>query len=230
MCRTGKIFRPVVDGRRLSFELVGARRRNSVYRDRETGTWWYQANGRAVVGPLSGAELPELLTDQMTLESWLDLYPDSLVLQPDPDAAEGYTLFGFDGFDERRDDPEEPEARRWVVGVEHGGEAVAYHWSLLSERRWVEDEVGGLPLAVHLAEDLVSFRVWDRRLDGRVLAFDWDAEAGAPRESGSGSRLGLDGVLRGGELEGRVLAPVNASQEYWHSFEYFSNGRLYTPF
>jgi hypothetical protein len=51
MCRTGKIFRPVVGGRELSFDLVGALRFNSVYEDRETGSWWYQANGRAAAGP-----------------------------------------------------------------------------------------------------------------------------------------------------------------------------------
>lgn len=230
MCRTGKIFRPEVDGRRLHFDLVGARRRNSVYEDRETGSWWYQASGRAAVGPLAGARLPELLTDQMTLESWLALYPDSLVLQPDPAAADGYTLFGFDGIDERRDDPELPEGRRWVVGVEHGDEAVAYPWSLLAEKRWIEGEVGGLPVGIHLADDLISFRAWDRRLDDRVLEFEPDPETGSPHEKETGSRLGLDGVLRGGELDGRALAPVNASQEYWSSFEYFSGGELYGSF
>lgn len=228
MCRTGKVFRPLADGRRLHFELLGAVRFNSTYRDLETGSWWYQANGRAVVGPLAGERLVELRADQTTLGRWLELYPESLVLQPDPGASEGYKLFGFDTFDEKRSDPERPEGWRWVVGIEHSGVARAYPWALLGERRLLQDSVGELPVAIHLSADLVSHRVWDRRLDGRVLELELDPESDRLLDRASGSSFGFDGVAVGGELAGRSLVPVPSTVEYWHSFENFSRAELYT--
>jgi len=227
MCRTGKIFRPVVDGQHLSFDLLGAVRYNSIYEDRETGTWWYQANGRAAVGPLAGEVLPELYSDQMTLERWLELHPESQVLQPDPAAAEGYTMFNFDKIDEKRSNPKLAPGWQWVLGVVHGDAARAYPWALLSEKRLIEDEIAGLPVAVHLHDDLISYRVWDRQLDGRVLDLELSEEGDLLVDAASGSSFGYDGVARGGELEGLELEPVQATLEYWHSFEYFSGGELY---
>lgn len=228
MCRTGKVFRPTVDGRPLHFDLLGAIRYNSTYRDVETGSWWYQANGRAITGPLAGKRLTELRADQMPLGRWLELHPDSLVLQPDPAASEGYKMFGFDTLDEKRSDPERPQGWQWVVGIEHGGVARAYLWSLLAERRLVQDTVGELPVAIHLSGDLVSHRVWDRRLDGRVLDFKLDTESDRLIDDASGSSFGFDGVAVDGELAGRSLTPVLSTVEFWHSFENFSNAELYT--
>jgi hypothetical protein len=224
MCRTGRAFRPRAAGRELTFDLVGAYRYNSVYADRETGSWWYQANATAAAGPLAGQRLPELLVDQMTLGEWLALHPESLVFQPDPGAAEGYRMFGFDGFDGRREDPGRGERWQWVVGVVHGGAARAYPWSVLARDRLLLDELGGLALALHLRADGISHRVWDRRVDGAPLALELDAAADTLLDPGSGTRFGFDGVGRGGALAGRRLRQVPATLEFRHSFAGFSAG------
>lgn len=227
MCRTGKVFRPLAGGKHLHFELLGAIHFNSTYRDVETGSLWYQANGRAVAGPLAGERLAELRVDMMPLGRWLELHPDSLVLQPDPAASDGYTMYGFDTLDERRSDPERPEGWQWVVGIEHGEVARAYRWSYLAENRLVEDTVGDLPVAVHLSADLVSHRVWDRRLDDRVLDLELDPENDRLLDRASGSSFGFDGTASEGELAGRSLTPVASTVELRHSFERFSGGVLY---
>ena len=47
-----------VDGQTLTFENSGALWRDMlVMRDRETGTYWTPANGRALYGPLAGKTL-----------------------------------------------------------------------------------------------------------------------------------------------------------------------------
>jgi hypothetical protein len=229
MCRTGKAFRPRAAGRELTFDLVGAFRYNSVYADRETGSWWYQANGTAVAGPLAGERLPELRVDQMTLAEWLALHPESRVFQPDPAATEGYTMFDFDRFDVRREEPERGERWQWVVGVVHGGAARAYPWSVLARDRLLQDDLGGLPLAIHLRADGVSHRVWDRRIDGVPLGLELDREADLLLDPASGTRFGFDGVGRDGALDGRRLRQVAATLEYRHSFEGFSGGEPWEP-
>ncbi len=42
MCRTARVFSPVVGGHLQHFRLVGARHWNAIVEDEETGTWWYQ--------------------------------------------------------------------------------------------------------------------------------------------------------------------------------------------
>ena len=51
--------------------------------DVRTGSWWRQANGEAVAGPLKGTMMEELPSRQVSLRQWLQLYPHSLVMQAD---------------------------------------------------------------------------------------------------------------------------------------------------
>ena len=223
MCRTGKVFSPLVNGEKISFELVGAIRYNSVYRDVETDTIWYQANGKAAIGPMAGARLNEYRTDQVTLDEWLKLFPDSLVFQPDPDATPGYSLFGFDTWDERRSDDTELPEFRWVVGVEHGDRSCAYEWAQLRSAGLLQDTIDELPIAIRLADDGISYRVWDRRLEGVTLELS-PGQDGTMVHVPTNSSFGADGVGQVGALKGAQLQPVAATVEFAHSFQTFSNG------
>lgn len=51
VCRTGRVFSPVVDGRAEMFRLVGMDHFNAMLEDKTTGSWWRQATGDAVAGP-----------------------------------------------------------------------------------------------------------------------------------------------------------------------------------
>ena len=81
VCRTGRVFDPTVRGKIEDFRLVGMDHYNAMFEDYSTKSWWRQANGEAIAGPLKGEKLRELPSRQMTLASWLALYPNSLVLQ-----------------------------------------------------------------------------------------------------------------------------------------------------
>ena len=227
MCRTGKVFSPMVNGETMEFELIGAIQYNSIYRDVGTGSIWYQANGRAAMGPMAGERLSEIRVDQMTLEQWLNLFPDSLVLQPDSAATSGYGLFGFDTWDERRSDESALPEFRWVVGVIHGNQACAYQWAQLRAAGLLQDSVDGLPIAVRLAPDGISYRVWDRRLNGETLQLSPGAN-GTMLHIPSNSLFAADGVGQGGLYAGQQLQPVAATVEFAHSFQNFSGGE-YCP-
>jgi hypothetical protein len=211
----------------MDFELVGAIKLNSIYRDTKTGSLWYQANGRAAVGPMAGERLNEYRADQVTLDQWLNLFPDSLVLQPDAEAESSYLRFRLDNWDERRSDDTKPPEFRWVVGVTLGDEACAYPWAELRAAELLQASVGGQPIAVRLAPDGISVRVWDRRLNGMTLELSPAAD-GTMLHAASNSVFDANGVGQSGTLVGEQLDPVSASIEYAHSFQNFSGGK-YCP-
>jgi hypothetical protein len=84
VCRTGRVFSPVIGGKTETFRLVGMDHFNAMLEDRTTGSWWRQANGEAITGERKGTKLPELPMVQVTLKQWLAMYPNSLVMQGDP--------------------------------------------------------------------------------------------------------------------------------------------------
>ena len=90
MCRTGRVYSPVVNGKLQAFRLVGARHYNAVIEDADTKSWWYQATGEAVTGELKGSQLKDIDFEQMPLKTWLQRHPTSLILQPDSAYLEEY--------------------------------------------------------------------------------------------------------------------------------------------
>ncbi|MEP6494580.1 MAG: DUF3179 domain-containing (seleno)protein, partial [bacterium] len=60
VCRTGRVFDPLVGGKSESFRLVGMDHFNAMFEDKTTGSWWRQATGQAVAGPMKGKALVEL--------------------------------------------------------------------------------------------------------------------------------------------------------------------------
>jgi len=71
-----------VNGRVLHFYLAGINNQNFLMRDRETGTWWQQITGKAIYGPLQGAALELVLSDELTFGQWRSESPGGKVLAP----------------------------------------------------------------------------------------------------------------------------------------------------
>lgn len=224
MCRTGRVYSPVIDGVPQKFRLVGARHYNAVIEDEQTGTWWYQASGRAAVGPRSGRQLEALAHEQTTLRAWTAAHPETTILQPDPAFASDYADLA--GYDRRR--PPSPEGadprwsrRSWIVGLVVGDTAKAYPWDDLVSRRAVGDTVGGVPVLLTVEEDSMSFHAFRRDIDGEALTFTAEPGGKAMIDDKTGSRWSLRGECLSGKLAGRTLTPVQAHQEYWHSWKTF---------
>lgn len=220
VCRTGRVFTPVVEGQVERFRLVGMDQFNAMFEDETTGSWWRQANGEAIAGSRKGTTLPEIPSVQVTLKRWLSLHPTTLVMQGDSaftdDYAKDYTyergtsrkqLTGTDTLSWRD--------KSWVVGISLNDKSKAYDWNRLRRERSVNDEVGGVPIVLVLASDNESFFAFQRPDAGTRFALRGDSlvsEVSAYDLSGHGPT-------------GR-LTPLVASQEFWHSWRSFQPGTL----
>jgi hypothetical protein len=196
---------------------------NAMFEDVTTHSWWRQATGEAVAGPLEGARLPVITASQLSLRKWLDLHPDSLVMQPDTASEENYDSEGrFERGkskgDLTRTDPGSWKEKSWVVGVEVGTVSKAYDWNRLKSKRIINDVIGQVPVVVVLSTDDNSFAAfrrpetsWEFTLKGDVLsAHDQHYDLGG-RNLGSTSR---------------PLEALGAHQEFWHSWRTFHPGTL----
>jgi hypothetical protein len=215
VCRTGRVFVPVVDGKPETFRLVGMDHFNAMFEDEATGSWWRQANGEAIVGPSKGKTLAELPSRQVTLAQWLALHPASLIMQADTTLADEYSKdFDYETGQSRKKltgtDTASWHDKSWVVGVTVAGESKAYDWNRLKREHVVNDVVGGKPIVVALAADTVSFFAFARPDTATRFALRRDSLA-----AGSAS-YALTGVGPNG-----ALVPVDASQEFWHSWRTF---------
>lgn len=226
VCRTGRVFSPIVKGKPETFRLVGMDHFNAMFEDATTKSWWQQATGYAIAGPLKGTALQEMPSTQMPLAVWLRNYPQSLVMQPDTLFKKNYAdLKGYDngtiksGLEKR--DSLSWKNKSWVIGVLNGNEAKAYDWNELSEKRLIQDSLKGLPLLVVMENDTVSFHVYKREVNGRTLQFENAGNDSLISDKETGSKWNFDGICVQGNFAGEKLQRVPAYNEFWHSWRTF---------
>lgn len=226
VCRTGRAFSPVVNGKVETFRLVGMDHFNAMFEDATTKSWWRQATGVAITGPLKGTALKELPSHQTTLSVWLREHPSSAIMQPDTLFTRQYAdLALYDngtikGGLERRDSLSW-KPKSWVIGIDQNNAAKAYDWNQLVREKWIQDSLPGLPLLISLEKDKVNFHVWDRTVNGKVLQFDQAPSADELTDRDTHSTWNSDGLCVDGALKGNKLQPVQAYQEFWHSWQTF---------
>ncbi|GAB4028378.1 DUF3179 domain-containing (seleno)protein [Spirosoma gilvum] len=225
VCRTGRVFSPLVRGEAAEFRLVGMDHFNAMFEDSRTGTWWRQATGEAVVGPLRGKALMPLSSRQMTLREWAHEYPNTHVLQADPAFADEFKSMrtydkGLSKGKLTRRDSASWHPKSWVIGVEHAGLSKAYDWNQLQNSRMVNDVVGGEPILLAMSPDSASFGAWSRRMGVQTLTFHYANRQLTDQETKS--VWTWRGHCTAGPLKGRRLAAMpKAYQEFWHSWRSF---------
>lgn len=220
VCRTGRVFEPTVDGKPEVFRLVGMDHFNAMFEDGETGSWWRQANGEAIAGPLKGKMLPELASTQTSLSQWLKLHPNSKVMQPDPvyqakyDSMSRYES-GRGKSTLTKTDTVSWKDKSWVVGIQAGGKAKAFDWNRLKKERIINSEVGTTPVALVLGADNNSFFAFDKGIN----------EAFTVRNDTIFTKTSTHDLL-GKRVTGTGddLKRINAYQEFWHSWRTFHPG------
>lgn len=218
VCRTGRVFEPVVDGEPEQFRLVGMDHFNAMFEDATTGSWWRQATGEAITGQRKGKSLNELPSEQVTLVQWLAMYPNSLVMQPDATFEEKYKgmLTYEDGkgkSDLTRTDSLSWKDKSWVVGIAVGNRSKAFDWNRLKKEHLIHDTIGNQPVLVVLASDRKSFFAFERPDVNSQFSLKKDTLwLGTQAFSLNGKSVNTDAP---------ALTKVNAYQEFWHSWQTF---------
>ena len=213
-----------MNGRVLHFYLAGINNQNFLMRDRETGTWWQQITGKALYGPLQGAALELILSDELTFGQWRIESPSGQVLAPvakytkeydpnwEPDVARLPVVISFPGT--------ELKSRDVVIGVAVKGAARAYPWETFAKQSPILDRVNGTPLLVVLGPDGKSFRVFVARIDGKDAEFFLQAEAPEKKDwamldTTTASQWNFQGCAISGAAQGKCLDRIPALKDYW---------------
>jgi hypothetical protein len=226
VCRTGRVFSPMVNGKVEEFRLVGMDHFNAMFEDATTKSWWRQATGEAIAGKLKGTQLTELPSTQMRLGEWMALYPNSEVLQPDSNFKKQYAgLKGYDdgtikGSLEHRDSLSW-KMKSWVIGVSTKGKSKAYDWNQLVKQKMLSDSVAGESIILTLEPNEKTFYVLNRSVNGQVLQFMAGASPGLMEDTQTHSTWKLNGDCTAGLLQGKQLQRMQAYQEFWHSWKSF---------
>lgn len=226
MCRTGRVYDPVIDGKEQTFRLVGARHYNAIIEDEHTGSWWYQATGDAAVGPQKGKKLAEMPYEQMTLGAWLTKYPATQIMQPDKIYMDDYIdLKDYDhkqsvDKDSTLKNKDSLVKKSWMIGIISNGKPKAYDWRHLVKKRVLNDDFNGTPLVIAIEEDFQSFHTWSSMVDGKALHFIMDAEK-CLRDKETSSLWDWTGTCIDGAHKGKKLGNIQGYQEYWRSWKQF---------
>ena len=222
VCRTGRAWKPIVRGQPETFRLVGMDHFNAMFEDSLTKSWWRQATGECIAGPLKGDLLDEVPSQQSTLKEFAARYPKGLVFQPDNHFTEEYA--GLKDYDEgtmvsslEGRDTASWQPKSWVVGVVHNGQARAYDWNDAVERIVIGDTLGGDTIEVLMFEGNQSFGVYKRWWHrDQFNEFVGQPSRPIPKDSAMASHI--DSLT------------VPAFQEFWHSWRTFHpNTTRYTP-
>ncbi len=218
-----------MNGRVLHFYLAGINNQNFLMRDKETGTWWQQITGKAIYGPLRGAKLELVLSDELTFGEWRNESPHGQVLAPvakykkdyepnwEPEVAKLPVVISFPGT--------QLKSRDIVVGLTVAGAARAYPWEAFAKQSPVLDRINGTPLLLVLGPDGKSFRVFVSRIDGRDAEFflqgDDSADTSAENkawtlvDATTASQWNFQGCATSGPAKGKCLDQIPALKDYW---------------
>ena len=225
VCRTGRVFDPIIKGQPETFRLVGMDHFNAMFEDESTGSWWRQATGEAIIGPRRGEVLGEIPAQHLTLAEWAAEHPNTLVMQPDPAfKTQTDSLARYDSGTRRSKltgrDSASWKPKSWVVGVVAGGSSKAFDWNELVKKKVINGGVGTQSVVLTIAPDNKSFRVFSRAVAGRTLTF-LSISDGQFTDRETGSSWSRAGRATAGPMAGQQLASVRAYQEFWHSWRSF---------
>ena len=223
VCRTGRVYEPLVNGRPEKFRLVGMDHFNAMFEDETTKSWWRQVSGEAITGKLKGQQLPEVFSTQTSLTDWLQLNPNSLIMQADPNFIKSYdSSFKFESGASKSKltgtDSLSWNDKSWVIGVKTGKDTKAYDWNQLKKEKIIQDKIGTTPVLIVLSKNDKSFFAFQRPNENSIFNLRDDTllfDNHKYRIDGKG----IDTIFS--------LKPLPAFQEFWHSWRTFNPGTLH---
>lgn len=217
------------DGRATTFGTSGKLyNSNLVMYDRATKSLWPQLLGVAVSGERKGQRLRELpLAVTTTFGRWKARYPETLVLSKETGHIRTYGLWPYGDYDTSSGIifPVTPTDERFhpkkvVVGVRHGGEALAIPKQEFASRRVANVELGGTGLVALHDGALDTVRLLTRATSKGEVRFALRGDAVVDEETGS--RWSPEGRATAGELANAALERIGAYDVMWFAWFAFN--------
>lgn len=161
---------------------------NALYFDRETESLWSQTLGRAVAGPVAGAQLDLLPTTLTTWGEWQERHPETLLLAEETGYTRNYDMdaYAYYGTTDRLMFPmnhsdERLKVKERILGVQVDGVYKAYPYTELAkaENQITLDMVNGQEVSIEFVPLAQAAYVTD--LEGNPLPsasmywFSWSA-------------------------------------------------------
>jgi hypothetical protein len=251
LCYSAIAFERTLDGEPVTFGVSGLLRHSDlVMYDRKTETLWQQFTGEAIAGTLAGQTLDLVSSQIVSFRQFAESYPDAPVLSRETGHRRPYgqnPYAGYDDVDSRPFAYDGPTDNRLppkekVVAVSVGDTHKGYPHSVTKEKRVVHDAMNDTPLVVFHAPGAVSALdarrisqskedgttgVFDRRVDGRTLTFQYDGE-GRFTDDETGSVWTVTGRAVEGPLKGTQLDRVQHGNYFAFSwFAFRPNATVY---
>ncbi len=231
LCASGVVFDRRIEGETHVFGNTSALYQNDlVMIDHETGSYWFQTGGEAVIGPLSGTRLKPLPSVMMPWSDWLALHPDTLVLSRDQGFGAPSSRYDRDPFGAY---PQSVDAGRFpfpvdeerisgrlrlseiVLSVQVGETEKAYPIGRIGDQA-ANDEINGVPVTVFAQENGPAAVAYSPVLNGEALTFRSD-DNGFYTDSQTGSTWDFSGRAIEGALEGERLERLPSRRAMWFS-------------
>jgi Protein of unknown function (DUF3179) len=228
------VWKRTVAGKVLRFHLAGINNQNFLMRDEETGSWWQQITGKAIFGPMKGAQLDPVLSDELTYATWKDEQSQGQVLLPvavdakeyesdwEPHVAKLPSVISFPGTP--------LHSRDVVVGMEIAGVSRAYPMSAILAESPVQDRLGAQSIVLVAGPDGKSVRAFISIAKGQGIELFSNGDAGqwSLTDSSTASQWNFQGCATSGPMTGECLQELPALKDYWFDWRnYHPNTGVY---
>jgi hypothetical protein len=161
-------------GHVLEFRNSGTLWRDSlVLQDRETGTYWSAATGRALYGPLAGERLRPVPAVLARVSAWERVFPRSLYMDLDRDTSVPllirlYSASQWQGLSGQRTGDSRHRPKETVFTVAEGDEALAFTAGEIEAAGQLDTAISGEPVSIRWDVALSAPRA--TRRDGTEMA------------------------------------------------------------
>ena len=172
LCRTGRFYLPYINGIYTTFRLVGINHNNALLEDDLTKSWWSQESGTCIAGKLKGKVLEEITVQNMTLQKWVELYPNTEIMQPDPSYAHRYPYRDY--YVENMENPSmliaggNWSAHSFVIGISKAEASKAIEWNNLQKNKIIKDKIAETHYVLALSNDNKSFVAFENNLEANI--------------------------------------------------------------
>jgi hypothetical protein len=226
LCYSGIVY-----SRRLGEDVLTFGNTSALYEsdmvmlDYQTGSYWWQVAGEAIVGELTGKKLTVLPSTTISWREWQNLFPDTLILSRDTGFPRNYDRdpfgsqyveiinggrFAFPVSDDSLDPRLLPGDI--ILAVRVDDEVRGYPVGRLAGEI-VMDTVGGQSVVVFVDPSGDAGFVFDPMADGKVLTFIY--KDGEILDQETGSSWDLSGKAVAGPLQGSQLSALPSKTSFW---------------